>query len=129
MSMEQRVRRLEDDVNALKTGSVLFDQRLDSIDRSLDTVNESVKTGWTQANDTFKEQIAQLREDRQSELNVAAEERKAMREESRWWWTKAFGIATTVLGIVGAIAGGTYYSMPHPTAEPAIIVQPHESIP
>ncbi len=129
MSIEERVRRLEDDVQVLRTNDALFEQRLNSINTTLDEVNENVKTGWTQANDTFKEQISQLREDRQLELAQAADERRAEREERRWWWTKMFGIATTVLGILSAAAGGTYYSMQAAPVEPATIVMPPESIP
>jgi cytidylate kinase len=132
MSIENRVQRLEDEVQALKTNDVLFESQLSSISKNLDEVNVNVKTGWTQANDTFREQIAQLREDRKDELARQATERKEQREESRWWWTKAFGIATSVLGIVGALATGAYYSLePAATAGPApvTIVAPPESIP
>lgn len=127
MSLDARVQRLEDDVQALKTNNALFEQRLDSIGLQLIEVNTNVKTGWSEANEVFRDQIAQLREDRKTELARAAEERKAEREERRWWWAKAFGIATTILGILSAMAGGTFYSMQ--TVEPATIVQPPESTP
>jgi hypothetical protein len=128
MSIESRVQRLEDEVQALKTNDLLFEQRLSAIGMTLDEVNTNVKTGWERIDDSYREQMRQLREDRQKELERQSEERRALREESRWWWTKAFGIATTVLGILSAAATGTYYSM---QAEPApiAIVQPPESVP
>ena len=125
--MESRVQRLEGDVQALKTNNALFEQRLDSIGQQLSEVNTNVQTGWSEANEVFRDQISQLREDRKAELAQASEERKAEREERRWWWAKAFGIGSTILGILSAAAGGTVYNMQ--TADTVSIAQPVEVTP
>ncbi|MCK5712113.1 MAG: hypothetical protein KAI25_05315 [Hyphomicrobiaceae bacterium] len=128
-TIESRLAKVEDKVQALETNNALALQRFDGIDTRLDGIREDFKTGWTNNSSAFKEQIDRLREDRKAELERDAEERKALREESRWWWTKAFGILTTVLGIVGAVGTGTYYSMGQSAPEPATIIVPTESAP
>jgi len=124
-STPENARRIDENraaIDHLKEWKTTMSGDVRVMTESFDNLKLIVATGFTKLEDVQAARDKALSEERHAERLAESDERKAKREDDRWYWGKVFGIVGSLIAAGGGGAAWWASSAPD-AAEPAPVVE------